>query len=140
MAIKYYLQVNGIPGDSTAQDFRNWIDTLSYSWGGDTSATFQDPVSRAAHQPLLVTTDCGKHTTRMLERFHTRDQISEVVLVGVENTTEIIRITLSGVRIRQWEMAGSASADVPVESWSLLYASARVRMGNLEATWTTSAR
>jgi len=138
MAIKYYLQVNGIPGDSTAQDFRNWIDTLSYSWGGNSTASFDNLTGRVSDQPVLITTSAGKHTPPMLEKFHRRERISSVVLVGSDNRTEIIRIALSNVYIQQWEMAGSASADVPAESWGLLYESARIKIGTAEESWTPS--
>ena len=39
MAVKYFLQVPGVPGESTSSSNRNWIDVLSFSWGrvGETS-------------------------------------------------------------------------------------------------------
>lgn len=140
MAIKYYLQVTDIPGDATAADYRNWIDTLSYSWGGDSDTTFASAAARVDHRPLLVTTNSGKHTTRMLEKFHTQARIRTAILAGAENRTEIIRVTLSDVYIGQWDMAGSSSADAPAESWSLFYGSAVVALGNLDENWTTGLR
>ena len=140
MAIKYYLQVTDIPGDATAADYRNWIDTLSYSWGGDSDTTFASAAARVDHRPLLVTTNSGKHTTRMLEKFHTRGRIRTAILAGADNRTEIIRVTLSDVYIGQWDMAGSSSADAPAESWSLFYGSAVVALGNLDENWTTGLR
>lgn len=141
MAIKFYMQATGIPGDATAGDYRNWIDVLSYSWGGDNagrptpSGEFLVPEDVA----LQVTCNVGKQTTGLLGKFHNRAAVNSVVLVGVDGRDEFIRITLTQARVMQWEMAGSASSDSPAESWSFSYRSSTVRLGSLEESWTWQA-
>jgi len=141
MAIKFYMQATGIPGDATAGDYRNWIDVLSYSWGGDNAGGL-DPLGDSlapADAPLQVTCNVGKQTTGLLGKFHTRGSVNSVVLVGVDGRDEFIRITLSQAHVTQWEMAGSASSDSPAESWSFSYRNSTVRLGSLEESWSWQA-
>jgi len=128
MAVKYFLQVPGVPGESTSSSNRNWIDVLSFSWGrvGETSINGGSLVPGVKiDAPLVVTAYTGKHTPGLMNLLDTADsfaaKLDGVVGSGSSQWTQFLRISMTGAAVRQFDLAGSASTDYPVESWSLVF-------------------
>lgn len=138
MAIKLFLQVNGIQGESSNRSYAGWIDALSYSWFASNDMTFDGRFSygQVTSSPLVVTTRVGKHSPPMMLSVARGGSMSDfgngtVKLAGlttVDGTAlQFLEIELRDAGVRSFDVAGSGSGNYPAESWAFLYEEATVK-------------
>ena len=130
MAIKLFLKLNGINGESTNADYPNWIGVLSYSWA---TARVVD-TGRVLSSPLQLTASMGRHSPPLMEALTDGASFRECRLVGVtgQRNIQFLEIALTGGTPINFDVAGSASADYPAEVWSFQYSRVSVKY------WTIS--
>jgi type VI secretion system secreted protein Hcp len=110
------LKIDGIAGESTDDKHKEWIDVLSFSWGGSSRARpsqndFQIVKLVDKASPLLVTASC-KGTSPGQAMFVARKA------GGGKEQLEYLKIKFSDILISSFHTAGSTS-DVPMETLSL---------------------
>jgi type VI secretion system secreted protein Hcp len=137
--ILLFLKLNGITGESTNADYRNWIEVLSYSW-----ATARAEAGRLLSSPLQLTASMGRHSPPLMEALTQSTQFRECRLVGVtgQRNIQFLEIALTGGTAVNFDVAGSASADYPAEVWSFQYSRVSVKYwtisGNQQGTLVES--
>jgi type VI secretion system secreted protein Hcp len=125
---RWFLKIDGIPGDSTDVAHKDEIDVQAWSWGGSNSgssggggggagkASFQDfhfvgRISRATPK-LFLSCATGAH--------HKEATLSGVRGAGKGKGNELLKYKLGDVTVSSFQHGDSADAD-PVNSFSLSF-------------------
>jgi type VI secretion system secreted protein Hcp len=135
MAVDYFLQIDGIAGESTNAKHKGAIDLLSWSWGetnsgphggggggGAGKVTFQDlhfaaPVSKAS-PALFLACATGQH----FKEAKLSAQRGAGKAVG-----DFLTWTFSDVLVTSYQSGGTETADAPpIDSVSLNFSKAQI--------------
>jgi type VI secretion system secreted protein Hcp len=123
----YFLALDGIPGDSTAEHHRGQIEVRSFSWGVEHAASpgggGGGGAGRAAFSDLAIAADSGRASPLLFQACAAGQHIRSAVLVGERAPTRFTfcRITLSGVVVTGYHESGSKSEAAPGDSFTLAY-------------------
>jgi type VI secretion system secreted protein Hcp len=129
MAVDYFLKLDGIKGESTADKHKDEIDIMSFSWGLTQAATagfgggagagkvqmqdfhFTSKVSKASPQ-LFLSCASGKHipTATITAR------------KAGERQQDFLVIKMNDILISSYQASGSAGGDLPTDQFSLNFA------------------
>jgi type VI secretion system secreted protein Hcp len=119
-AVDYFLEVNGVPGESTDAKQAKSIEILSYSWGasnGKKGVSLQD---------LNVTKPVDLASPPLFQRLVQGTSIPSVELIGRkagEFQQIFLRFCFQDVRVTSVQQSGSVGGDVPSENVSFAYTS-----------------
>ena len=140
MAYDIFMKLDDIPGESTDDKHKEWINLLAFSMGVsqmavDRSAGSAGGTSRADFQNLAATHRFDKASPKLFEFCATGKHIP-TVLVQLHRATgdkqKYLEYKLTDVVITSVAPAGDGSSDVvPLESFSLDY-------GKIEITYTAT--
>jgi type VI secretion system secreted protein Hcp len=137
MAADAYLKLTGIPGDSTDAKHKNEIEVLSFSSGvsmplGPRSFSGSAPNERASLSDLNITKVVDSSSTALFKAVCTGQHIDEAVLsvnradgTGKEKT-EYLKYVLTDVVVSNYQASGSDGSGLPVESFSLNFATIQI--------------
>lgn len=131
-AVDLFLQIDGIKGEATEENHKDWIDLLSFAWGVSNSGSvvlgggagagksdFQDfsftKVVDASSPPLFQHAANGKHID---------EAVLELVKAGPE-PSPFLRYTFTEVLVTSFSQSGSGGGDLPVDSFSFAYGKLR---------------
>jgi len=139
---RWFLNLDGIAGESTAVDHKGEIDVLSYAWGvansGAVSMGGGHGVGKASVSDLNVTMRMSTASPTLFLTCVTGKHIKTATLVGVRNTgkgkgAEMLKVTMEDVLITS--VTDSADADVaPTESMSLNFAKVEISYTPMSTT------
>ncbi|MFI5043902.1 MAG: Hcp family type VI secretion system effector [Acidimicrobiales bacterium] len=131
---RWFLNLDGFAGESTAVDHKGEIDVLSYAWGvanaGADSMGGGHVAGKASISDLNVTMQMSTASPKLFLACATGQHIKTATLVGVRNTgkgkgAEMLKVTMEDILITS--VADSAGADVaPTESMSLNFAKVEI--------------
>jgi type VI secretion system secreted protein Hcp len=123
-----YMNLQGIEGDSTSEQFRNWFDVSSFSWGETQTASSSGGgggAGKVQFQDLSVTKRTGKGSPLLMLACASGKHLPAVQLVvttASKNRPEVyLKYTLSDVLISSYQTEGDW-ASLPTESLSLNFA------------------
>ena len=142
MASDTFLQVDGIKGESTDKDHKEWIENLSYNWGvsqmasASASSSGGGSTQRADFQDLSVVKELDSATPLLSKACWSGKHIDKVVLelnraAGDKRekymTYEMENVIISSVSV------GGGGGGIPTESITFNY-------GKLNTTYYKQAR
>jgi len=127
MAVDYFLKLDGVPGESKDDKYKDWIEVLSFSWatarGGPKTHDFQVVKATDKASPLLAMASCnGKSPGQAM--FVARKSGS---------TVEYLKIKLTDVIISSYNTAGNTD-DNPVETVTLNFTKAEFQVASQTPT------
>ena len=126
---RWFLNLDGIPGESAAVDHKGEIDVLSYSWGvasgGSGTMSGGHVAGKATFTDLHITTPLSIASPKLFLACATGQHIKKATLVGLRNTgkgkgAEVLEVTMEDILITSVTESGEPNA-VPSESLSLAY-------------------
>lgn len=128
MAVDYFLKLDGIEGESLDDKHKNWIQLLSWSWGGSqtssVSGTGGSGAGKANLQDVSITTHFDKATPKlyksMLLGTHTAKGSIECVKAGA-NGKPYLKIDLKEVFVSSLQTGGSSGEEIPIVSLTFTY-------------------
>ena len=139
MAFDCFLKVDGIPGESTDDKHKEWIELLSLSHGlsqpsaGARSTAGAASAERCNHQDFSVVKAMDKASVKFALFCCRGDHIKSVKVELCRATGEkqkYMEFLMSDVIVSSWRPGGSAQgADLPMEEVSFNY-------GKMEWTYT----
>ncbi len=110
MAIDAYLQIDGIKGESTDSEHKDWIDLLSYSpsieAGPPASTSAAATAAPVAHQEISITKKVDAASPKLYEALHNGTHIPKVTIELMRAaggapvkymTVEMDQVVISGV-------------------------------------------
>jgi len=125
----YYLQIEGIEGESTKKHCENHIELLSWSWGetntGSMSHGTGGGTGRVSMQDFNFTMTVNKATPKLMLACATGEHIKKAVLTCREagkEQQEFLKITFSDILCSSYQIGGSHGDDnKPVDHVSFNY-------------------
>lgn len=124
-AVDYFLKIDGIPGESTDDRHKDWINIESFSWGASNTAGHSagggGGAGKVVFQDIHFTKILDKASPKLMLAVASGQHIKEVILVGQltgERGQEFLEIKMTDVLISSYQSGGS-SGSLPVDSFSL---------------------
>ncbi len=127
-AVDYFLKIEGIEGESTAEGHRGEIEILSYSWGASNSGGFASGAGGGAGKVnfgslRLTTAGVSIASPSLFDVLATGKHLptATLTLVKTDQGYDYLKVTLSDVVISSYQTAGAAG-QVPIENIRLNFA------------------
>ncbi|HEY7630673.1 MAG TPA: type VI secretion system tube protein Hcp [Thermoleophilaceae bacterium] len=123
MAYRYFLKIDGIPGDSTDASHEGEIEVLTWTWGEDMPPP--EPSgggTKVRLHDLSFTARLSGASLNLQLACATGRRLSSAVLAGSRDgkvQAAFLRILLTDVVISSYRILGEAGADAPSESVAL---------------------
>ena len=131
MTQRWFLKLDGIPGDSTDVAHKDWIDVQSWSWGVATgsSTAYAGGAGRTGKptfQDLSVAAHLGSASPTLFLSCATAARVKDATLSGVTTSgsgkgLEFLTIRLHDVRVTSQQLGDSLGV-APGVQFSLSYA------------------
>lgn len=137
-AYEGFLEVAGIPGESTDAGHAGWIEILAYSHGIYTTATAGPSAQATNHQQLVIRKEIDKATPE-LNLACCKGQFIPSVILQLHLTTlgkpMFMEIRLENVRITAARPSGAATdTAMPTEEVKFTYSRIRWTYNRIDAT------
>lgn len=130
MAFDVFLKIDGIPGESTDDKHKEWIEILSYSHGvsqmaaGSRSTGGAASAGRCDHQDFSITKGMDKASPPLNANCCDGKHIKKIILELCRATGDkqkYMEYTLEDVIVSSVSIGGSSGGDLPIESVTLNY-------------------
>jgi type VI secretion system secreted protein Hcp len=125
-AIDYFLKVDGIQGESTADDHKDEIDLLSFSWGEMQSGTWATGsgggAGRVSMQDFNFTMAVSKASPALFLACARGDHIKNAILTcrKAGKPHEFMKVTMSDCLVSSFQTGGQVAGDgMPMDQISL---------------------
>jgi type VI secretion system secreted protein Hcp len=125
-AVQMFLDIAGIPGESTDKDHKDWIEVLSYSLGvanpaspGGGSSSGHASFSNVTFSKL-VDSSSPKLFEATASGQHIADAVLDLVKSGGKGNEPFLKYTFTDVLVTSYAVSGGG--DIPSDSFSLSYA------------------
>lgn len=120
----YFLQLDGVPGDSVDATHQAWIDVNSYSWGASNSsavtASGWSP-SKSTVSGLTLSTEFGSASPLLFLRTMNGRRAATALLQGVTagaSPRKFVELALKDVAVSSYQ---SSASEAPFDSFSLAF-------------------
>ena len=141
MTQRWFLELDGIPGDSTDAAHKDWIDVQSWAWGvaaNTGNVTGGVRVGRPTLEPLSVAAHLGSASPRLFEACVTGRHISDAVLSGVTASGsgkgfEFLTVRLQEVTVAAQHLGDSLGV-APSDEFTLTYGRVEISFRRQTAT------
>jgi type VI secretion system secreted protein Hcp len=125
--VDYFLDIDQVPGESTAKSHVNEIEVESWSWGatqlGNTGGGGGGGAGKVSIQDFNFVARTSKASPILFLRCASGQHISKAVLTGRKagkDQTEFLTLTMSDLLVSSYQSGGSAAAEtVPLDQVSL---------------------
>lgn len=125
-SVDYFLKIDGVPGESTDDKHKGWIDIESFSWGASQSSATGGGgggAGKVSISDFSFTTSASKASPKLFEHVvtgkHIRDVTLQLCVAGEERESQCyLEIMLSDVLVSSYQSQGS-SGEQPTEQISL---------------------
>jgi type VI secretion system secreted protein Hcp len=121
-AVDYFLEVNGVPGESQDAKFAKSIDVEAYSWGA--SANGDRKASKVNLQAMSISKRVDVASPALFQRLVQGTTIPSVELVARkagETQLVFLRYCLQDVQVTSIQQSGSGGADSSQENVTFAY-------------------
>ncbi len=138
IALRIFLRIEGVEGESLDAAHKGWIDIQSFSWG----ATGASATTSSALQDLHLVANTSKATAALLDalgkgaRYQT--VMLSVVRVGPDKPVEYLTYTLRDVAVSSFQMGASTAAST-TDQFSLSYRSLEIAYREQKPDGTVAA-
>jgi len=130
MTQRWFIKLDGIPGDSVDAAHKDWIDVQSWSWGvanaGALASGGGGGAGKATFQDLAVAAQLGRASPKVFLACATGQHIKEATLSGVTASgkgkgVEFLTIRLRDVLVVSHQLGDSIGV-APGDQFALSYA------------------
>ena len=138
-AVDYFLKVEGIQGESKADDHKDEIDLESFSWGETQSGTWATGgggTGKVSMQDFHFTMAVSKASPALFLACAEGDHIKNAILTcrkAGKKQQEFMKVTMSDVLVSLFQIGGAVGV-VPTDQISLNFAKIEVEYQEQDAT------
>jgi|SRR6516162_7721143 type VI secretion system secreted protein Hcp len=135
MAIDYFIDIDGIKGESKDQSHQDKIDVLSFSWGAHQPGTFANgsggTAGKVSMSDFSFTMQTCEATPKLMEACANGKHITKAMLYCRKSTgdggqADYMTWTFSPVIISSYQTGGSSGAEIPIDSVTVNYGKVKV--------------
>ena len=135
MAIDYFVEIDGIKGESKDSKHTEQIDVLSFSWGAHQPGTFANGSGgtggKVAMSDFSFTMQTCAATPDLMKACASGKHIAKAVLYCRKSTgdggqAEYMTWTFSPIIISSYQTGGSSGAEIPIDSVTVNYGKVKV--------------
>lgn len=124
---QYFLNIAGIPGESTDRDHPDWIEVFSYSWGASVAVAATSGgggAGKATVTDLFVSSALSQASPKLFLAVMNGKVISTATLEGVRQAGDarpvpFLRLSLENVLVTGYQ--SSAADETPFDTFSLAF-------------------
>jgi type VI secretion system secreted protein Hcp len=150
MAVDYFLDIDGVQGESKDEAHKNKIPVMSFSWGASQPGNFGrgsgGSSGKASFTNFSFTMQSSKATPKLMQACASGKHIAEAKLYCRKSTgdggqQDYMIWTMKPVIVSSYSTGGSAGAEVPIDSVSLNYGAVNIEykmQGDTAGTLTTA--
>jgi type VI secretion system secreted protein Hcp len=150
MAVDYFIDIDGCPGESEDSGHKDKIGVLSFSWGSTQPGTFGNgtggTAGKASFSDFSFTMQTSKATPKLMQACASGKHIAQAVLYCRKSTgdggqQDYMTWTMKPVIVSSYHTGGSSGAEIPVDSVSLNYGAVSVEyktQGDTQGSLTTA--
>jgi type VI secretion system secreted protein Hcp len=140
MAFDAFLKISTIPGESTDDKHKNWIEVISYSWqvtqrsSGSVSSGGGRTAERADLSPLSIVKTLDKASPKLFLSCVNGEHIQEVTLAlnrAGGDKQKYMEYKLSDVTVADYQPGGHSQSESPLPEETVSFA-----FGKVELTYT----
>jgi type VI secretion system secreted protein Hcp len=145
--VDMFMKITGarsgwIKGESAHSKHADWIEVLSFSWGGTAprDAATGQATGRRQYRELRFTDATQRSTPVLLNAFASNENLNEVVLAAVRaggTQSEYLTIKLMDAQISSFDLAGAG--ENPSEEFGLVFQSIELSYRPQNPDGTTGA-
>jgi type VI secretion system secreted protein Hcp len=143
----YFLQIDGIEGESTDAKHKGWIDVESWSWGEAQTGTLHTGggggAGKVAFQDFHFTTKVNKASPKLFLACASGQHLKEARLVARragKDQQEYLTWTFSDLLVSSYQTGGAEGSNMPpLDSVSLNVTKAKVEYRALKADGSLDA-
>jgi type VI secretion system secreted protein Hcp len=125
--VDYFLEIDGVPGESTDLKHKDEIEVESWSWGatqlGTTAVGGGGGAGKVSIQDLNFVARTSKASPTLFLRCASGEHIKQAILTARKagkDQSEFLILTMSDVLVTSYQIAGSETADtVPMDQVSV---------------------
>lgn len=126
----YFLQLEGIPGDSVDKQHKDWVEIQSWSFGVTAESSWTKgggaSVGKPNPAPFEITANLSKISPTLYSLIAQGKSIPSATLAVAKTTasattTNFYTIKLEGVFLTSAQTAGSEGDDLPTESFKMIF-------------------
>lgn len=128
-SVDYFLQIDGIKGESQDDKHKDWIEVLSHSWGAQNTGSFASisggGTGKVSMHDFSFTQSVQKSSPLLVKACATGQHIKKAVLTcrkaggGTNPGQKYLNITFGDVLVSSYNMAGSHGDVVPTDAITL---------------------
>ena len=125
--VRYYLHIDGIPGESADRDHPDWIEVSDFSWGASLAAAAAPggPAGKATVTDLSVSTWLSQASPKLFLSVMNGKRPKTAVLEGVKSAGQqrpvpFMRLTLEDVLVTGYN--SKFGDEAPQDEFSLAFA------------------
>ena len=133
MVADFFLQITGVPGESTDAKHKSWIDVMSWSFGESNPGSLQSGGGGGAGKVQMsdfnFMSRMSKASPKLFLACANGQHMKEAKLVGVHSgpmQQEYLTWTFSDVLVSSYQTSGSEGGDDVMDSVSLAFSKVRV--------------
>lgn len=150
MAVAYFIDIDGIQGESEDSVHKDTIQALSFSWGSTQPGTFGQgtggTAGKANFSDFSFTMQTCKATTKLMQACAEGTHIAKATLYCRKSTgdggqQDYMTWTMQPVLVSSYHTAGASGAEITIDSVSLNYGKINVEyktQGDTRASLTTA--
>jgi type VI secretion system secreted protein Hcp len=116
-AVDMYLKVDGIDGESDANDHRDWIEVTSWSWGNSSSSARQQAPVGNGQGTLTLVRKLDKASPKLSDACTSGRSLGQVVIHVRASGDRFDEYVIDDTRVRS--CTESPGGDQPAESLTL---------------------
>ena len=113
--LDYFLEIEGVRGDSNADGYEGQIEVTDWSWSQTANISSESGAAserRLAVDPMRISKWADRATPRLMLACANGEQFERVILRCIRNVpirTDVLRITLTEAEISSYAVNGPAS-------------------------------
>ena len=150
MAVDYFLDIDGVQGESEDAAHKNKIQVLSFTWGefqpGNFGKTAGGSAGKASFSDFSFNMQTSKATPKLMQACASGKHISKAVLYCRKSTgdggqQDYMIWTMKPVIVSSYNTGGSTGAEIPIDAVSLNYGAVEIEyktQGDTAGSLTTA--
>jgi type VI secretion system secreted protein Hcp len=150
MAVDYFIDIDGVEGESEDSTHKKKIQVLSFSWGSHQPGTFGNgtggTAGKASFSDFSFTMQTCKATPKLMQACASGKHLKQAILYCRKSTgdggqQDYMTWTMKPIIVSSYNTGGSSGAEIPIDSVTLNYGAVNIEyktQGDVQGSLTTA--